>query len=88
MERYKGKDGVRLQLNFCLLDLGNFDFCAISSIVLAPFFESVMDHSQLMFHRSDLGHLHHMHEYCEVAESRPHTIAKNFQSQDIVQCRI
>ena len=62
------------------VDLG---FCAslvISSIVLAPFAVSVIDHSKSMFHRSLAGNLHQIQLYVEFAASSPQTRAKNFQS--------
>ena len=65
-----GNNGLLLQLNLYLFDFPSLDLDMISSIVLAPFFESVRDQVLLVSHRLSFGHLHHIQLYTLVAESK------------------
>ena len=68
--RMNGKIGRLLTLNFFLL-LADVDNVKFSSVVLAPFVESVSDHFFCTSCRSFDEHLHQIHEYCDVALSIP-----------------
>ena len=65
-----GNRSSRDTLN-CFLDLGSFEICSFSWIVLAPRLVSVSDQVFVISCRSLEGHLHQIQAWSLVAESTP-----------------